>query len=610
MTSHSLAPVAVIGMAARAPRADGAEAFWRLLRTGGQTMHPAPPGRLYDYVADPARAAAPVLSCLEDLDRFEPALFGIAPHMAAWMDPQQRLMLEAVWHTLESAGICPGSIAGQEVAVFISTTSADMRDRMTGRHAIDRCSAVGLLLTFVSNRISQQFDLRGPSITLDTACAGGLTAISQAVSGLRAHEFRMALAGGPNVLMHGHMHAVMRAAGALSRSGVVSCFSESADGYVRGEGAFCFALKLLDKAITDGDPVLAVIRGAVLNHDGRRGGLTRPDPDSQVELVRRTLAQADLEPSALGYIEAHAAGTSKGDPVEVQALVRLLRESAQPGTGATASGPQGRLWMGSVKANIGHLEGSSGAAGLAKAILVLRHRTIPLTPGVATLHPDIPVDRHPIDIARTSLPWPDGSTRRIGINAFGFGGANAHVLIEEPPPLPSPSITWHGPYLVPISTRTAWSLHRLAAALADLVCQGSSDPGGVEVPPPEFASVVWTLQIGRAQLPRRALLVVHGPTQFVEAAKAVSENEPHPLSLLSTDAASRARLENLALDAGTAALASRWLAGETVDWNSLWPGTDRPRRTTLVPYPFDRRRCWPEEAGRLHGHEGAGPILR
>lgn len=592
MSRRELAAVAIIGMSARVPGADDAEAFWRLLVEGRQTMRPIDPSRLYDYQPELAGLDRPTLSCFDTVREFEPALFGLTPRMAAWMDPQQRLMIEATWHALESAGIAPASVAGQDVGVFVSTTCADMRDRMASRHLVDRYSTIGLLLTMVSSRISQQFDLRGPSITLDTACAGGLTAVSQAISGLRAGDFRMALAGSPNYYMHGYMQAVMQRFGALSPSGVVSCFGAAADGYVRGEGVFCFVLKLLSDALADGDPILAVIRAAALSHDGQRGGLTRSDVGSQVELIRRALDQTDLTPSSYGYIEAHAAGTAKGDPIEVQALVRLVREASGPG--AVGKGPAGKLWMGSVKGNVGHLEGAAGSASLAKAIQILRHRAIPPTPAVSPLHPDIPDDRDPVDIATKYLQWAAEQPRHVGVNAFGVGGANAHVILESAPTFPV--FDWRPPtaWLVPLSARTTSSLSALADSLAALVGRASPElSGDFGLTPPDLASLAWTLQSGRAQLARRLLLVVRTPVEFVDAARSAARAQHHPAILRVPPAGPMADDAWRELTKTERDLGRLWLNGDVVDWNPLWPGRARPRRVPLVPYPFDRSVCWP-----------------
>jgi 3-oxoacyl-[acyl-carrier-protein] synthase II len=592
MSGREQAPVAIIGMSARVPGADDSEALWRLLVAGRQTMRPVDQRHLYDYQPDLVGADQPTLSRFNTVREFEPALFGLTRRMASWMDPQQRLMLEAAWQALESAGVAPASIAGQDVGVFVSTTCSDMRDLMAARHLADRYSAVGLLLTMVSSRISQQFDLRGPSITLDTACAGGLTAVSQAVSGLRAGDFRMALAGSPNYYMHGYMHAVMQRFGALSPTGIASCFGAAADGYARGEGVFCFVLKLLSDAIADGDPILAVIQAAALGHDGRRGGVTKSDAGSQIELIQRALDQADLTPSSYGYVEAHAAGTPKGDPIEVQALVQLVRGAAGPA--AVAGGPDGKLWMGSIKGNIGHLEGAAGSASLAKAVQILRYAAIPPTPAVTALHPDVPNDRHPIDIATKYLEWSDREPRYVGVNAFGVGGANAHVILQSAPAGVAfdvqPSTAW----LVPISARTTTSLGALANGLANLVEAGSPDFSSKSSSvPADLASFVWTLQSGRAQLAHRLLLVVRTPAEFVEAARSAALGKPHPAVLSGTPTQPFNGVISGDLTAIEQDVARRWLDGDVVDWNPLWPGPARPRRVHLVPYPFDRSLCWP-----------------
>ncbi|SEG19855.1 Ketoacyl-synthetase C-terminal extension [Nonomuraea solani] len=569
MTTTAL-PVAVIGMSARVPGADDAEAFWDLLLEGRTTMEPVTGDRMMGFRPELAGVEKPWASLLDDIDGFDAELFGISPRMAAWLDPQQRLLLEASWHAFESAATVPETLAGSDTAVFVSTTAHDWRQRMADVGAVDRYSALGLLQTFLANRISYQYDLRGPSITLDTACSGGLTAVGMAVSGLRAGDYRCAVVASANHFLHGYMHAVMMRFGALSPTGQAASFDASADGYVRGEGAFCFVLKRLDDALADGDPVHAVIRGCRLNHDGRSGGMVLTDPEGQSTLVGGALAQAGLNLADIGYIEAHAAGTQLGDSHEVKGLLRLM-ESLPGGARKRINGPEGRLWLGSVKANIGHLEGSAGAAGLAKAILVLRHRAIPPTPGFRRLNHRIDLTDIPIAIAERTADWPDSGQgpRRAGVNSFGVGGANAHVVLEEPGPRPvreQPPVRTTMP--VPLSTATEEAMPVLAARLEALL----SRPGA-----PAFDAVAHTLQNGRAQLPIRRVLLARDNAELAVAASALARGAANEAVLV----------PDQTCEAFPAA--QTWLNGGPADWADQWQGAPPPARIPLVPYPFQHR---------------------
>jgi acyl transferase domain-containing protein len=322
-------------------------------------------------------------------------------------------------------------------------------------------------------------------------------------------------------------------AGALSPSGICRPFTDAADGYVRGEGVLSFLLKRLDDAVADGDPIVAVIRGAAANHDGRGGGLVKPDADSQVRLVLRALVQSGLSMSDIGYLEAHAPGT-KADAIEVEGMRRLLA-TAPRGVG----GPGDRLWAGSVKAVIGHLESAAGTASLAKGILVLQRGEIPTAAGILSVDADLAVRHEPSAAPGSVLAWPRGDApRRLGVSSFGIGGSNGHVVVEEPPVF-VPSGQWGtGPVAVPLSAVDATSLRALATSLAGSLTDDH-----------DLAAVAWTLQVGREHLPTRAV---------VEA---------------TTVAELRAGLTSLV----SAPAYRSWVAGEDLDWRALWATPPRQR---------------------------------
>ncbi|WP_211278978.1 polyketide synthase [Streptomyces longwoodensis] len=565
-------PVAVIGMACRVPGGDGPEDLWRTLCAGDGMIGEVPADRLTGYDREVAGPAGLRAAVLEDVDAFDADFFGIGRRMAVWMDPQQRLLLETSWQALESAGIAPGSLRGQEVGVFVGCATSDFRDRMLITGTLDRYSAVGTIQSYLANRISHHYDLRGPSVTVDTACSSGLTAVAAAVSGLRAGDFDTALAGASNVCVAGWMPAAMAYMGALSPSGSCSPFSPGADGYVRGEGALCFVLRRLDDALRDGDPVMAVIVGSATNHDGRAGGLTRTDADSQTRLLRRTLSQAGLSPRTIGYLEAHAPGTS-ADGLEIDALRALLHPEAD-GRAGPLGGPDGRLWIGSVKAAVGHLEGAAGAVGLAEAVLVLVNGAIPGARGLLSLDPGLEAERLPP--RPEPVPWPrdPARPRRAAVSSFGIGGSNAHLVLEEPPAAARESGggRWtRGPLAVPLSAADEESLRRQAARLGEHL---STPAAGTELAP-----LAWTLQSGRDHLACRALLYARDLPGLRSALADLARGGPprgpagpaHP-----ADAAE-----------GTVQAGRAWLEGAPVAWADLW---ERPpsRRVRLPGYAFRR----------------------
>jgi acyl transferase domain-containing protein len=362
--------------------------------------------------------------------------------------------------------------------------------------------------------------------------------------------------------------------GALSPTGQTACFDESAAGYVRGEGAFCFVLKRLDDALADGDPVHAVIRGCAMNHDGRAGGMVLNDPESQSRLILSSLSQAGLDPADLGYIEAHAAGTPLGDSQELQGLLRVIATRPE-GIPKRMNGPEGRQWVGSVKANIGHLEGAAGAAGLAKAILSLRHAAIPATAGFARLNHRVDLADMPVALTDRLVPWPDSpdGPRRAGVNSFGVGGANAHVVLEEPPREAAVRSTGGELRPIPLSAASETAMIELAERLREFLARPEA---------PGFDSVAWTLQTGRAQLNVRRVLLARDNAGLRTALMTLTRGEPSPDVCAPGDA----------IEAFPPAQV--WLDGGRAEWRTLWREAP-PRRVPIVPYPFQRRHYWFDE---------------
>ncbi|MFI6099275.1 amino acid adenylation domain-containing protein [Lentzea sp. NPDC051213] len=418
---ESTGEIAVIGMSCTVPGASDVDEFWSLLERGECRIGDVPPSRTAD-LGTGFKAAL-----LDRVDLFDAEFFGITPRQAASMDPQQRMLLELSLHALQHAGIEPESLAGNDVGVFVGACGYDYRERLLGAGAADGYATTGTFPAFLANRVSHHYDFTGPSLTVDTACSAALTALATAMASLRSGDCGMALVGAANLLSSSFNTTAFGQAGMLSPNGHSRVFDDAADGFVRGEGAGWVVLKPLSQARADGDRVLAVLRGAAVNHGGRAASLTSPNPAAQTRLIRRALTQAGLGASALGYVEAHGTGTALGDPIEIDGIAGAL-------DGAAAAGPDGRLWVGSVKSNIGHLEGASGIVGLIKVILALQHGVIPASVGFSQLNNDISTDGTPITVASRPVAWPaDGTSRVAAVSAFGFGGSNGHVIVEEAP---------------------------------------------------------------------------------------------------------------------------------------------------------------------------------
>ncbi|GAB2610914.1 hypothetical protein GCM10027168_49760 [Streptomyces capparidis] len=426
-------PVAIVGVGCRFPGgADSPEAFWRLLREGRDAVTEVPADRWdadafhHSDPSVPGRAVTRWGGFLDRVDDFDPHFFGISHHEAARMDPQQRLLAEVAWEALEDAGIPADRIAGSSTGVFVGISTFDhAQRRLDDLTAIDAYTATGSALSIAANRLSYLFDLRGPSMAVDTACSSSLVAVVMACRSLARGEAGLALAGGVNLVLSPAFAINFTKAGVMSPDGRCKTFDARADGYVRSEGAGVVVLKPLGAALADGDPVYAVIRGGAVNQDGRSNGLMAPSPAAQEAVLRAAYAEAGVRPRDVGYAEAHGTGTALGDPIEAKALGAVLGEGRDPG----------RLCLvGSVKTNLGHMEAAAGIGGLIKAALAVRHRTVPPSLHFRDPNPHIPFAALGLEVAATERPWPtqDGPAL-AGVSSFGFGGTNAHVVVEEPP---------------------------------------------------------------------------------------------------------------------------------------------------------------------------------
>ncbi|OLR93403.1 hypothetical protein BJP25_17940 [Actinokineospora bangkokensis] len=456
------APIAVVGLACRFPGAPDAEAYWELLTGGATAIGQVPEGRWAQFAEDADQHALPTAGgFLDDVAAFDAEHFGISPREAEVMDPQQRLLLEVAWEALEHAGIPARDLRDTEAGVFVGLSATEYAQlTMTDLDRIDAWSSTGAAASLAANRLSYALGVHGPSMTVDTACSSSLVAVHLAMRALRAGEASTALAGGVNLLLSPGITANFHLAGALAADGRCKPFDAAADGIVRGEGCGVVVLKRLADAQADGDRVLAVLRGSAVNSDGRSNGIMAPNPLAQEQLLARAYADAGVAPRTVDYVEAHGTGTLLGDPIEAGALSAVLGDKRRP---------KRPLLLGSVKSNLGHLEGAAGIAGLIKVVLAMRHSRIPRSLHFHTPNPHIDFAAGPLSVVTGSTDWPRyGGVARAGVSAFGFGGTNAHVVLEE-----SPHTRYAGswqpggrPEVVALSARSPARLRARAAALA------------------------------------------------------------------------------------------------------------------------------------------------
>ena len=470
-------PLVIVGIGCRFPGGvHDPRAFWDMLKNKRSGIVGVPENRwnvdryYHPNVEIPGKMITKWGGFLQDLEDFDAQFFGITPREALRMDPQQRWLLEVAWEACEDAGIPPASLRGSSTGVFVGIASNDYAGlQMRNFPEVDMHTNSGSTLSIASNRIAYLFDLKGPAVSIDTACSSALVAVNLACQAVWSGECDAALAGGVNAILTPEASIGFSKASMLSPSGQCFAFDARANGYVRGEGAGMIMIKPLKDAIENGDVIYSVIRAAVINQDGNTSSMTVPGLDTQEEMLRIAYAQADMEPNRVAYMEAHGTGTPVGDPIETNALGNVLCEG-RPG--------DQQCLIGSVKTNIGHLESGSGIAGLIKAALVLRHDTVPPNLNFETPNPNIPFEKLKLKVATELQPLPHHNDLPpvTAVNSFGFGGTNAHIVLEAAPETPK-RVRENGkdktdrPYVLPISARDEESLRdtaeSYAAALAD-----------------------------------------------------------------------------------------------------------------------------------------------
>ena len=416
---------AVIGIGCIFPGSKNPEEFWNHLKNGDSMITAVPAERLNQYRPQWG-------GFLTDVDKFDAEFFGISPREAAYMDPQQRILLETVWSTLEDAGCNPDDLAGSKTGVFIGASLKDYDELIIqSKIEADPFMAGGVNNSILANRISYVLDLHGPSEVIDTACSSSLVAIKHAAASIESGESELAIAGGINIILTPKFHQIFEKTGMLSSSGKCSTFDQQADGYVRSEGVGVLLLKPLSRAVQDRDQIYGVIKSVVENHGGRAQSLTAPNPTAQAQLIKDAYTLSQISVNSIDYLETHGTGTRLGDPIEINGLKESFRaltaDAAQPAVKTPWCG------IGSVKTNIGHLEAASGAAGVIKLLLSMKHEVIPASIHFKQLNSHIHLEGSPFYIVDQPRLWPhkDNIPRRSGVSSFGFGGTNVHLILED-----------------------------------------------------------------------------------------------------------------------------------------------------------------------------------
>ncbi|MFC7602216.1 type I polyketide synthase [Streptosporangium amethystogenes subsp. fukuiense] len=507
-------PVAVVGIGFRLPGdVRSPDEFWDLLCAGRNTTRPLPAERWRRYenrspeYAAALRDAVRHGSFLSDIEGFDAEFFGLSPREAELMDPQQRILMETVWEALENAGLPPHRLAGTDAGAFIGVCTADYGGRLLeDLPQIEAWTGIGAATCAVANRISYSLDLRGPSMAIDTACSASLVALHLAAQSLRLGESDIALAGGVNLLVTPGQTLTLGTAGALAPDGRSKSFDASADGYGRGEGCGVVVLKRLSDAQRDGDRILALVIGSAVNQDGHTNGIMAPCGEAQEHVMTRACRQAGVAPSTVDYIEAHGTGTRLGDPLEAGALSSVYGTRRSPGDPCL---------IGSVKSNIGHLEGAAGIAGVIKAVLALDRGEIP--PSVlTTLNPAIPWETSGLRVVTERSAWPERDhPRRAGVSSFGYGGTVAHIVLEQAPSAREAPRGEGTGELFPLSAASEQALRQYAGRLADHLGNGL-----------DLASAGHTLALRRTHLARRAVVIGADRDELAAGLRRLAEDVP------------------------------------------------------------------------------------
>ncbi|MCI4185726.1 SDR family NAD(P)-dependent oxidoreductase [Dickeya dianthicola] len=633
--------IAVIGMSGRYPGAKQMAEFWENLKAGKDCVTEIPGSRwqksVLDGITSPSGRPIPQWGgFIEDVDCFDAQFFRVSPREAQWLDPQERLFLETCWAAIEDAGYTPETLVAEQgpnkrrdVGVFVGVMHNDYA--LIASEIVNRGQVVPLSMNYapIANRVSYFCGFHGPSFAVDTVCSSSLTALHLALESVRSGESKVALAGGVNLSLHPYKYMTYGLADMYSTDGRCRTFGDGGNGFVSGEGVGAVLLKPLSQAVKDRDNIYAVIKGSTINHVGQVSGITVPSPVAQADLMLRCYEKTGIDPRTISYIEAHGTGTSLGDPIEVQGLVKAFRQHTKDKQFCA---------IGSVKSNIGHAESAAGISGLSKVILQLHHKTlVPSLLHSEQVNPYLELDNSPFYIQRETQYWEqptvgeDGEKitvpRRAGISSFGATGSNAHVIVEEylPPdvrtvgnrqqqdvPLSAKSAPLSA-IIVPLSAKDEERLQVMARNLAQFL---EVHPDIDSIHPADLA---FTLQVGRRALEERVVFVVQDLRELQKKLVAFAEDDVLPercwrgygiggsgkesgrdTGFMSAED-STALLQRWVEQNAVHKIARFWTEGFHVDWYQLY-SIATPCRISLPGYPFARERHWieaPNDLGRI-----------
>lgn len=600
--------IAIVGLSGRYPKARGVHQFWENLKAGADCITEVPQERwnhalYYDEDKNkPGKTFGKWGGFIDGVDQFDPLFFSISPREAETMDPQERLFLECVYETLQDAGYTRDELnqaAGRDlpgsVGVFVGAMYEEYQLYGAQGQALGSPFVTSGNPSSIANRVSYWCNFHGPSMAIDTMCSSSLVAIHLACQSIRSGECSAAIAGGVNVSVHPNKYLGLAYGKFLSSKGRCESFGYGGDGYVPGEGVGAVLLKPLAQAEADGDHIYGIVKGTAVNHGGKANWYTVPSPVAQASVIGRALKEAGVHPRSVSYVEAHGTGTSLGDPIEVTGLTKAFSEY---------TADRQFCAIGSAKSNIGHCESAAGIAALTKVLLQLKHRQLAPSLHSRTLNPNIDFGQTPFVVQQELAEWKrpvvelDGQVKEYpriaGISAFGAGGTNAHVVVQEYVPaddrLPASSAQI-GPVMIVLSAKNKDVLHAQVKKLLEAIREQGLRDGTL----PDMA---YTLQVGREAMEERLGLLVHSIRELEDKLTAFLAGRDAMPHMYQGRSNREAGLEEpLALQEGWyeshahPSLLKAWVNGASVEWTKLYKAA-RPQRISLPAYPFVRRRYW------------------
>ncbi|MBO9699918.1 MAG: SDR family NAD(P)-dependent oxidoreductase [Sporocytophaga sp.] len=604
--------IAIVGMSGVMPQSEDLTEFWDNIVAERDLITEIPSDR-WDWksfqVNSPNGKNETSLKWggfMKEVDKFDPSFFGISAIEAKYMDPQQRIFLETVWKTIEDAGHRPSELAGTKTGVFVGVGSMDYADVVKESELeVIGYTATGVAHSILPNRISYLLDLHGPSEPVDTACSSSLVAIQRAVDAIANGSCEMAIVGGVNALINPSLYVSLGSTGVLSNSGRCKTFDKMADGYVRGEGAGAIFLKKLDDAIRDGNHVYGVIKSIGVNHGGHAASLTAPNPNAQADLIASVYDKAQIDPKTISYVEVHGTGTLLGDSVEVNGLKKAFAELYKRSNETLPQ--EAYCGIGTIKTNIGHLETAAGIAGVFKVLLGMKYKKIPGNIHFNEMNPHIRLEGSPFYIVPKTQDWKHLKDEygndipfRAGISSFGFGGVNAHIVLEEYVPSEGfveseVDIDPNRKFIIPLSAKNKKQLKQIASDLLGFIER--------EKETINLKDLAYTLQVGREAMEDRLGFVVSSIDQLAEKLQDYigdkqniedayqGHAKDNKVALALFDEEMSVLIDHWLANNKLAKLLEIWVKGQNLDWVKLYED-EKPKRISLPTYPFARERYW------------------